>query len=618
MSRTNQLIDTSATVAVAAASSATDDLESTVHATFQHLLIDTSKKLLISLYQKFTCEDLTGPDIIKHTVLCDLYREILKTEIPSEWVLTGSRPNHKITFDKVEKLLSKMADNLTESNPIFCRQIMGSIHTIIETFSTLNDQKWWWFWKEYRLDGVEQMFFAELAHWLGTVLPGLSVTDSNTLRTVRARIKYCQEVHKRALTDRGTAKANMLPPEQGLLRVTEELQEIESALAASCIHATFTDRMKDIGKLFSIMNGNMFDICHLISSTDDKASHGSYFYPKEYLKSESIHRTDTLMAKWITKTLTAARITTSSLSIIHQIDHAIIKQHLAEELNEIAQLTNTTAKDYFIKAGLPASAFMAKDISGRYAFSLENGKAHLTKIIDMHRAILKLLNVRHSLALARDVATAYGELWLYGDEEGKAIVDGLLLMIEDTSQLNLKVVEEFWQTFYGLDGLAKSSPGSYMTYVFDTKASKTSQTYQYFLLADKAYGKMSDQDTGLHKRVIEAVSLTRKQKENYEGDKAGVKEKKQSLIHHLHAYLKSMGDALEPANRHLLTKLKSMTRQDTKLAASSSSKQRLSPLTSTLFQARLSEDESSDDDSSVDETITDFLDTLPPIKPTNQ
>ena len=122
----------------------------------------------------------------------------------------------------------------------------------------------------------------------------------------------------------------------------------------------------------------------------------------------------------------------------------------------------------------------------------------------------------------------------------------------------------------------------------------------------------------LHKRVIEAVSLTRKQKENYEGDKAGVKEKKQSLIHQLHAYLKSMGDALEPANRHLLTKLKSMTRQDTKLAASSSSKQRLSPLTSTLFQARLSEDESSDDDSSVDETITDFLDTLPPIKPTNQ
>ena len=518
----------------------------------EHFGIHVLTKALSWVYHEFTDRHPLRPkDIDSHRTLCELHKKHLDkiSQVPEQWDLDDkNRPKHNANFQELIRNLKKRSIELKVCNPIFRRQVIGSVQTIVEIFKSLENRnviftaiRNVYKWKnlkdnQYRPDGVEQMFFSELAAWIGAVLPIYPITDRNTIAVLQARIDYCHAVQKQVLEYRNDPE-DALCPKNSVGKVIKELEQIKCALEESCQNATFNQKISNIDDCLAGMSDSTFDMCHLIS--DAQHNYVEWFHPEDYLELlPTTQHMNTLMACWISKTLRIAEIKGSTISISKQINFETIERHLEEELLSIKKFSQ---KDDFQKSGLPFSAYMKKgQPKNDWVFDPESGKKHLKRVIDMHRSILKLLNVRHSLELAKDVVTAYGQLWLYGDKEGGIIMRGLLRMFEHASESHLEIVSNFWKDFYGEGGLSHSLPGTYLAYHNDKNGDKD-QTFYYLLSADDLYKDIGQ----LQQRVIDVIDEIRKNVKDYKGNKEIARRKKQILTAQLRSYMQVISSQID-------------------------------------------------------------------------
>ena len=496
--------------------------------------IEPHAKLLVRLAQlawhKLTQQSaFSTEDRARYDKLVDLYKQYkLADKPPDEWALDEHGcPQFYQSFAELNKELTTVNSNLERCQFRLKEQVKAIIGTINGFFTALDKRNGFVNLLnksvigagEYRSDGFEQMFFNELAVWISATLPLLPPDRESTIDEVTRRLKYCQDVYSNILVfrhDEGKKNAK-----NQLHVIIEQLQGVLKDIQKYSQAARFNQMIESIGAELSQMVANTFHICHLISNSE---------YSKTLVVSEYLHpaiRTDkttthlnTLMAQWLINTFNLAGVENNNFSNTKEIDFEQIAAHLKSELpTDIKKLNLESTGLHGFARQTPTAA-----------------KIQLERVQAMHRAILHLFHVHKSLVIAAQVVAIYGEIWLYGDDEGKLVLGSLLEVIGNVSAAHMKIVEEFWSNFYGVDA-TQPKPGSYLAYIKDNHLdNKKEPLFNYLLSADKYYSQIKE----CHKNIQTKIKEINTASQSFEKEREEAKQKKIELITHLYEYMSKM------------------------------------------------------------------------------
>ena len=498
--------------------------------------IDPHMQLLITLggalWQKMTeTKPYSKEDKKQYDQLIHLYTTCQgSAETPAGWKLdANNHPEYCATFEILTGALNEHLTTLKSCHFKLKKQAIAIVNIISTLFESINKRNGFIsFCKdkilgagEYRSDGFEQMFFNELALWVSTKLPLLSPNDLSSAEEVKKRIDYCKAVYNQVLIFRSDAdKPN---PKNQLAIIIKQLNGVYLDILKCAQAITFNQTIDKIADELSEIIGNTFEICHLVSECA---------YPKHLIVTEYLNPTlenrdksqihlESLMAKWMIQTFTLAGVENNNFSNTKKIDLTQISQYLRSDLPLDSSQINLQEN----KSGLPKFARKNPD----------QAKLHLERIAEMHRAILNLYHVRESLVIAAQVVANYGEVWLYGNNEGKLVLKALLTVINDVCCKHLKSVKLFWENFYGIDPTAPKQE-SYLAYVKQKKGDSREPHHDYLQAADSFYQSILKLNSSIAAKITSILAASDK----FEQDQGSARQQKKDLIIHLHTYMQSM------------------------------------------------------------------------------
>ena len=493
--------------------------------------IEPHAKLLVRLaqlaWQKLTQRSAFTPqDRDRYEKLVSLYKQFnLADKIPDEWLLDEHGcPQYHRSFADLNKELTSVNGNLERCQFRLKEQVKAIIGTINDFFTSLDKRNVFVNMinksvvgaGEYRSDGFEQMFFNELALWTSSILPGLPPDRESTIDEVERRLKYCHKVFSDILIFRNDeAKKNA---RNQLNIIIAQLEGVLKDLQKYSQAARFNQMIESIGAELSQMVANTFHICHLISD----ANYSKNLLVTEYLnpklvRDKTMTHLNTLMAQWLIKTFNLAGVENNNFSNTKEIDFEQIAAYLQDEIpTDIKKLNLENTGLHPFARQTPTAA-----------------KQQLERVQAMHRAILNLFHVHRSLVIAAQVVAIYGEIWLYGDDEGKLVLKSLLDVIDDVRTEHMKTVDQFWSNFYGGDA-TRPKPGSYLAYIKDNHLdSKKAPLYDYLASADKYYSQIQQ----CHKNIQTKIKDIDTASQSFEKEREEAKQKKVELITHLYEYM---------------------------------------------------------------------------------
>ena len=73
---------------------------------------------------------------------------------------------------------------------------------------------------------------------------------------------------------------------------------------------------------------------------------------------------------------------------------------------------------------------------------------YLEGIRKLYRLTLQFYFIRQNLVRTAQVANVFGEIWVYGDPVGRAVLDELLTMVAELTQNHHKAVTDFWKDYF--------------------------------------------------------------------------------------------------------------------------------------------------------------------------
>ncbi|WP_133130122.1 hypothetical protein [Legionella yabuuchiae] len=486
----------------------------TVLSNHSDLWIAIGKKI----YQKLTerkplsnhSTDVYRQDLKRYNRMVQLYKEKLhKPNCPVQWELDEKncptwhcRLDEFITQYKTEAEALRASDFPLKFIPI---KITASISRLFESLqkrsqlSSLPKYK-------YRTDGYEAMFFSELIQWLCVDLARLDITEQNTADEVLKRIKYCEAIESEVFVYRDdTDKAN---PKNKLQRTIENLKYIHKNCLKAIEAVSFNKCIESIDKDFREMIVCAFDICHLIlkNVNQEELQVDEFLRPMEVdQKVKSL--LGTTLGQWIKNTLETAGIVSNDFESNKEVSLEVIVNYLNIDFNTLD----------LKKSGL--LSFGKQDAT--------KAPELLKKIANIHRAILNLCHVRASLVKSSCVSAKLGENWLYGNDEGKAVIQALLIAVNDASQNFNNEVKSFWDMFY---------TKGYKKYADEKKKDAKDVTFKRIEIAKKRYDLIEEKT----KKVKENLETIRNSIKDFHIDSAITEQKKRDLISALYAYLQRM------------------------------------------------------------------------------
>lgn len=456
-------------------------------------------------------------DFKRYTRMCALYQAKLGIAgIPVQWELDDKKcPTHESElYNNPEKFRMyceslSQADYPMKTNLIRIVASIERLYQSIQSRSTLTRPLPY---MKYRPDGYEAMFFSDLAQWLSVDLPMYSITSPETATLLKKRIEYCKEVQSTVFVFR--ADGEIHNPKERLDRIIKNLEVVHKDICKSIEAASFNNYIEEINRDLLDMTTNAFAICHLIlNGVNQRELQVDEFLNPGIEDSKVIKLTRLLMGQWIVRTLNTAGIIANNFQSTIEFDLGVIETYLSTDFSEI-DLGST---------GLLPFATEQKEFA----------KAMLLKVINIHKAILNTYYVRASLVLAARVGVKSGENWLYGNDEGKAVVHALLIVIKDASSKLQEAINDFWDKFY-ING--------YLPYALKKHVDDKNITYNHLNEANKRFNHIINLDAKI-KRTVDTVDAHAKE---FAGDSEITKQKKRILISNLFAYMERM-PGLDPS-----------------------------------------------------------------------
>lgn len=460
--------------------------------------------------------DVKLQDLKRYNKMCALYLAVLKKDrIPPQWELKDGCPTHDSRLSGSAENFRVMARSLRDSSyplKINIAKTIASIERLYESLSkrssiiTLN-------WKKYRPDGYEAMFFADLAQWLSADLPAASIIAQTTADMLKARIDYCEAVEKEVFIYRDDTHRNN--PKNRLKQIIENLKTLHQDICKSIEAASFNAQIDAINNHLLDMTTHAFDICHLILKDVNQME----LQVDEFLRpNPSNHKvlrlTQLLMGQWIKLTLEKAGVTSNNFQDNGKvIDIEAIESHLNIDLKTIL-LENTGLLDFILND---------KDKTPQ-----QNEKfAHdvLLKVILIHREILNIYHVRSSLFHAARVSVNLGENWLYGNEDGRVVIQSLLSVIKDASDRFVATLNDFWTLFY---------TNGFHPYAEKNNLDCKDPTYNYLENANKRIKNISMSSANIN-MIIDVLGTKAKL---YQNDQDEIKKTRRILITNLYEYMR--------------------------------------------------------------------------------
>lgn len=446
-------------------------------------------KAMELIYKRVTAPSpLSQDDQTRHKAMISAYKLCRPKEgpdtLPAQFELDNQFcPVHQLSYVEQIEELSNIAEEVVDSQNNLSEEIKGAVSLIARLFESLSKRTTYFGLlnklnlRTYRKDGIEQMFFTELAMWMAIDLPRYSLKDTKTIEMIERRIAYCETILTKVLQynyDRGISN-----PKDTLRKVIKELKGISEKAKLFANAASFSDRLGLINKDITALIRRSFNILHLMLKDVDQRE----FQVNEFLNPDTGDEKNnrkfkaTLLGQWLVETCNKLGITLNNYDAGIRVPAAEILNHLLFEPNSIRSIEQIGVHDFVSKEHPLSASYLERVAPG-----------FLSLVVNLHRSILELNNIRQTLKTSTRIPVAYGEQWLFDKDNGKPIVDALLDALSVVTQRHEKALNDLWNDFYVT---------GYVPYEARVKLDRQSKLLLDIAEAAKCYDKTKNTITAL-------------------------------------------------------------------------------------------------------------------------
>lgn len=376
----------------------------------------------------------------RHTKLVNEYQSLCITcnpanphIIPRGWRLDEeSRPLHDFDLKKKGSELSLKFRELDIRPTSIHLSACGMLSAIVKLFDSISNRKR----EKLQAGCLEGMFFSELANWIVIELPTLKFDTKKDLAKLKARRKYCHEILIQVLTPDKIGKRNN--PMDTLKEIMVSLDAIIEATEDLIQFTTFHDLGARFDDAVLGMAAQTFQVMRLMINGDsanemDLPVH-LFLDDTQTYRPKINELKQKRLGQWLQATLMKIDIRSNDFVAHKSISLEEAAKHLHGECIDDTPCT------------LPSK--LTKDPNhsdwGHWDFMLTNrdGSSRNIKTITkniqhIYRDVLNLYYVRDLLSKLCKTSPVYGEVWLYKDTTGKAMLSVLLNIADKMiTQLN--------------------------------------------------------------------------------------------------------------------------------------------------------------------------------------
>ena len=399
----------------------------------------TERKPLTNYYNDPYYQDKANYD-----KLCLLREDITgkSDTIPDEWRLdTNNCPQYQSSFSENSIKIKKQIESLNATDYPQKTIVIGLLLKIERLFASLSQRSNLLYglsqWKIYRQDGIEAMFFSDLAMWVSVDLPRYNVKKPETAVLITKWVDYCEKVHKILIFRNDVPKH--YDPKYRLQSIIKGLKRLRDNVIKTSEATTFNDKICAIESLFRDKIRHVINILYLVlknsshpeilidSFLDHHNQKSGFVSDPEVTKLVS-----SLMGKWIIATLQKTGIKENDFICEEKINLALIHHHLVTDYQKITDLSKT---------GLWPFAQQNKELSISY----------LADIIKIHRMLLVTCFVQEQIISGAKVNAILEHAWVYGKDTEADVINDLTNQIELVSAKMCYTVTTFWNRFYTND-----------------------------------------------------------------------------------------------------------------------------------------------------------------------
>lgn len=421
---------------------------------------------------------LSNEDLIRYDILASAYRE-MGEDIIEAWRLDNKKTTFALNYrDAVSSL--EMSVNELRRNPSAVNLArLGITHSLQNYLKSVCQRSWMTdkITGAYESpDGIEAMFLKEMLMWCQLKMSVKNVLKKETRDDLEKRIIYYKKVLVGIVANHmhNEERANF---KQFLERLIDETEEYLNHLIQKDESATFDELIEEISGNLLGLSSESFEILYLLIDGSNRSflsfnsrSHRPERQPfiiKQFMNpKESEPKVQKIrnkrMGEWLFQTIQMTGITGSTYVANALLKQHAIKKHLDGELpsdfpcnlstvsTELRNMRDTTAWGHW------KFVDEVSQESNRYFYSSffqENSSSYLSEryliqIRELHRLTLQFYYIRQNLLRAAKVASVFGEIWIYGDRVGKAVLEELLSGISEVVQDYLTTFNSFWIKYF--------------------------------------------------------------------------------------------------------------------------------------------------------------------------
>jgi hypothetical protein len=410
--------------------------------------------IIRSVYKELTAvKPLTPLDLTRYNNMVKLWRERFPDDpFPESWQLQDNKPTSEYSLQASGSKIKDYANLLgrfhSEHHEI--RAII--LHHIADLYSSISKRTrpGNGIFAIVRNDGVETMFFSELAAWLIQFAANLDPSQEKGVNGYKNILDYCQKIYQTVFDDH-SSEQNRNNPATTLKRIIDVLDNYHEKIYGLYCSRRFNTIVTEMEGEVSAMAAQSLDILYLLIDPDvsnpitkitgiAKSYANSKLMVDKYRKpGPEDHKLTvlkgTVVGQWLDKTLEASGVTYSKFGTHKIVEIQNVPLHLMG-----AHITDGAC---YIPSELKSGLRNFNDDNRQ-----ETEPKYLLQIRNLHRMTLELYHLSHCLVSGAKVNADYGETWTYGHPGGKAALEELLAHIGDVTDKYILKLDEFWSEYY--------------------------------------------------------------------------------------------------------------------------------------------------------------------------
>ena len=395
---------------------------------------------------------LSSEDLARYRELVQAKSVFSNNHLPKEWILTEKKhPTHRLDFEETAHRLKAEAAALSQVNSYDYDTRATLLSHIGDLFNSMNKRSTVirravtanFAPHKIRVDGIEVMFFSDLADWLLCDADKLPPTDPNTILEYKKLLDYCNSVRLKVITNDSSEKSRN-NPHAALVRIIGVLQNYHDKLKELQSAMTFNHLIVELENHLLGLSSRALNVLYLlIDKTPSTALMVDRFMSPESTDKKYLAIRNTQLGEWLYQTMAKVGLSHSKFKSNTVLTTDDIAQHLVDEHPN---------DERFVKP---------KRVWGYHPFSEiaddkhPNGKqkahAYLQQIRTLQRLVVELYYLNQNLVKSSKVSAHFGDTWLYGHAAGKAALMELLLSTTEVTDDYFLSLKDFWKAFYEED-----------------------------------------------------------------------------------------------------------------------------------------------------------------------